>query len=105
MTSASQASLKARNVGEILSLGVAWDLYYRLKSLAEGFPGGTVVESPPADAGDTGSCPSPGRSPMPQGGWAREPWPLSLRVRSLCSDRNGRGHNSERPAYRKKGKN
>ena len=22
-----------------------------------GFPGGTVVESPPADAGDTGSCP------------------------------------------------
>ena len=50
-----------------------------------GFPGGTVVESSPADAGDTGSCPSPGRSHMPQSGWAREPWPLSLRIRSLCS--------------------
>ncbi|XP_049570456.1 transmembrane protein 209 isoform X2 [Orcinus orca] len=49
------------------------------------FPGGAVVESPPADAGDTGSCPSPGRSHMPRSGWAREPWPLSLRVRSLCS--------------------
>ena len=24
-----------------------------------GFPGGTVVESPPADAGDMGSCPGP----------------------------------------------
>ena len=50
-----------------------------------GFPGGAVVESPPADAGDTGSCPGPGRSHMPRSGWAREPWPLSLRVRSLCS--------------------
>ncbi|XP_054944789.1 interferon-inducible double-stranded RNA-dependent protein kinase activator A isoform X1 [Physeter macrocephalus] len=33
----------------------------------------------------TGSCPGPGRSHMPRSGWAREPWPLSLRVRSLCS--------------------
>ena len=44
-----------------------------------------MVESPPADAGDTGSCPGPGRSHMPQRGWAGDPWPLSLRVRSLCS--------------------
>ena len=43
-----------------------------------------MVESPPADAGDAGSCPGPGRSHMPRSGWAREPWPLSLRVRSLC---------------------
>ena len=48
-----------------------------------GFPGGAVVESPPADAGDTGSCPGPGRSHVPWSGWAREPWPLSLRVRVL----------------------
>ncbi|TEA40228.1 hypothetical protein DBR06_SOUSAS8210177 [Sousa chinensis] len=41
--------------------------------------------SPPADAGDTGSYPGPGRFHMPQSGWAREPWPLSLRVRTLCS--------------------
>ena len=44
-----------------------------------------MVESPPADAGDTGSCPGPGRSHMPWSGWAREQWPLSLRVPSLCS--------------------
>ena len=50
-----------------------------------GFPGGAVVESPPADSGDVGSCPGPGGSHMPRSGWAREPWPLSLRVRSLCS--------------------
>ena len=49
-----------------------------------GFPGGAVVESPPADAGDAGSCPGPGRSHMPRSGWAREPWPLSLRGQSLC---------------------
>ena len=30
-----------------------------------GFPGGTVVKNPPANAGDMGSFPSPGRSPMP----------------------------------------
>ena len=30
-----------------------------------GFPGGTVVENPPANAGDTGSISGPGRSHMP----------------------------------------
>ena len=30
------------------------------------FPGGTVVKNPPANAGDTGSSPGPGRSHMPQ---------------------------------------
>ena len=32
----------------------------------EGFPGGAVVKNPPANAGDTGSSPGPGRSHMPQ---------------------------------------
>ena len=50
-----------------------------------GFPGGAVVESLPASAGDTGSCPGLGRSHMPRSGWAREPQLLSLRVWSLCS--------------------
>ena len=31
-----------------------------------GFPGGTVVKNPPANAGDTGSIPGPGRSHMLQ---------------------------------------
>ena len=53
--------------------------------MERGFPGGAVVGSPPADAGDAGSCPGPGGSHMPRSGWAREPWPLGLRVRSLCS--------------------
>ena len=43
------------------------------------------LRGPPADAGDTGSCPGPGGSHMPRSGCAREPWLLSLRVRSLCS--------------------
>ena len=50
-----------------------------------GFPGGAVVENPPANAGDTGSSPGLGRSYMPRSNWAREPQLLSLRVWSLCS--------------------
>ena len=50
-----------------------------------GFPGGTVVGNPPANAGDTGSCPGLGRSYMPRSNWAHEPQLLSLRVWSLCS--------------------
>ena len=30
-----------------------------------GFPGGAVVKNPPANAGDTGLSPGPGRSHMP----------------------------------------
>ena len=30
-----------------------------------GFPGGSVVKNPPANAGGTGSIPGPGRSYMP----------------------------------------
>ena len=30
------------------------------------FPGGSVVKNLPAKAGDTGSCPGPGRSHMPR---------------------------------------
>ena len=50
-----------------------------------GFPGGAVVESLPANAGDTGSSPGLGRSHMLQSNWAREPQLLSLRSWSLCS--------------------
>ena len=44
-----------------------------------------MVETPPANAGDTGSSPGLGRSHMPQSNWACEPQLLSLRVWSLCS--------------------
>ena len=41
------------------------------------FPGGTVVKSLPANAGDTCSSPGPGRSHMPQSNWACVPQLLS----------------------------
>ena len=44
-----------------------------------------MVESPPANAGDTGSSPGLGGSHMPRSNWARESQLLSLRVWSLCS--------------------
>ena len=50
-----------------------------------GFPGGAVVENPPANAGDTGSSPGLGRSHMPRSNWAHELQLLSLCVWSLCS--------------------
>ena len=55
-----------------------------------GFPGGAVVQSLPANAGDTGSSPGLGGSHMPWSNWAREPQLLSLRVWSLCSATRGR---------------
>ena len=36
-----------------------------IKPMPLGFPRGTVVKNPPANAGDTGSSPGPGRSHMP----------------------------------------
>ena len=47
-----------------------------------GFPGGAVVESLPANAGDTGSSPGLGRSHMPRSNWARAPQLLRLRSRA-----------------------
>ena len=56
-----------------------------LRNVTSGFPGGAVVESLPANAGDTGSSPGLGGSHMPRSNWAREPQLLSLWVWSLCS--------------------
>ena len=63
-------------------LHTQWYGYYQK---TQGFPGGAVVEGPPANAGDTCSGPGLGGSRMPRSGWAREPRLLSLRVWSLCS--------------------
>ena len=40
-----------------------------------GFPGGSVVKSPPANAEDMGLIPDEGRSHMPQSNWACAPVP------------------------------
>ena len=39
---------------------------WNIKKNIQGFPGGTVVKNPPANAGDTGSSPGLGRSHMLQ---------------------------------------
>ena len=39
---------------------------FMIKTLQRGFAGGAVVENPPANAGDTGLIPGPGRSHMPR---------------------------------------
>ena len=49
----------------------------------QGFPGGAVVGSPPANVGDSSSSPGPGGSPMLRIGWACAPQLLSLRSRAL----------------------
>ena len=40
----------------------SWPLYFKIST--QDFPGGAVVKNPPANAGDTGSSPGPGRSHM-----------------------------------------
>ena len=50
--------------GEEVKNGVANE-YILFKMRIQDFPGGTVVKNPPANAGDTGSSPGPGRSHMP----------------------------------------
>ena len=42
------------------------NIIYIFKNLSEGFPGGAVVRNPPANAGDMGLSPGPGRSHMLQ---------------------------------------
>ena len=37
----------------------------QIKTTMRDFPGGAVVKNPPANSGDTGSSPDPGRSHMP----------------------------------------
>ena len=55
--------------------------------LKGGFPGGAVVESLPADAGDAGSIPGLGGPHMPRSNRAREPQLLSLRIWSRAPQR------------------
>ena len=63
---------------------IQWTTIQPLKKKG-GFPGGAVVESLPAGAGDTGSSAGLGGSHMPRSNGARAPQLLSLRVWSLCS--------------------
>ena len=53
---------------------------YCVKSHPRDLPGGAVVKNPPANAGNTGLSPGPGRSHMPRSNSARAPQLLSLRA-------------------------
>ena len=64
----------------------------------KGFPGGAVAKNPPANAGDTGSSPGPGRSHMPWSNKAHEPQlPKPVRLEPVL--RNKRSHHNEKPAH------
>ena len=51
---------------DILGVMLFWSNTVCDKRSEAGFPGGAVVENPPANAGDTGLSPGPGRSLMPR---------------------------------------
>ena len=53
-----------------------WENYWKVtmcRELFQAFPGGAVVKNLPANAGDMGSSPGPGRSHMPRSNWACAP--------------------------------
>ena len=77
--------LKEKLRGALKYPSVKWAKLFSFKKSEWGFPGGAVVESLPANAGDMGSGPGLGRPHMPRSDWARKPQLLSLRVWSLCS--------------------
>ena len=78
----SPLSSKHTNVTSQTTPTKAPQLPPNIKIQLGGFPGGAVVRNPPANAGDMGSSPGPGRSHMPRSGWARAPQLLSLRSRA-----------------------
>ena len=80
------------------------------KTLVLGFPGGAVVKNLPANAGDVGSSPGPGRSHMLRSNEAHAPQLLSLHSRAhepqlwkpACLEpmlRNKKSHRNEKPAH------
>ena len=63
-----------------------------------GFPGGAVVKNPPANAGDTGLSPGPGRSHVLRSNKVRAPQLLSPRatITEACAPR-ARALQQEKP--------
>ena len=50
---------------QVFQLSLKQVRFDTFKKNDQGFPGGAVVKNLPANAGDTGSIPGPGRSYMP----------------------------------------
>ena len=53
-----------RDLTAAITLENCLSVWYKVKLM--GFPGGAVVENPPANAGDMGLIPGPRRSHMPR---------------------------------------
>ena len=62
----SQITLNNNNKSSIYDVEAFISIRFCHQNKMTGFPGGTVVESLPANAGDTGSSPGLGRSHMPR---------------------------------------
>ena len=87
-----------RNQGKSLRVTMSKE---KNKEATLGFPGGAVVGSPPANAGDTGSSPGPGGSHMPRSDKARAPQLLKpTRLEPVLCSRGG--HHHEKPVHRGK---
>ena len=64
-----QTNLKALVMNDFVSMSVSSNQMCKnsnLKTYYRDLPGGAVVKNPPADAGDAGLSPGPGRSHMPR---------------------------------------
>ena len=59
----SHANSNQKRTGAVIL--ISDKINFKSKMLQEGFLGGAVVKNLPANAGDTGSIPGPGRSHMP----------------------------------------
>ena len=71
------------------------------KKMLGDFPGDAVFKNPPANAGDTGSGPGPGRSHVPQSNEAHAP----QLMKPACLEpmqRNKRSNSNEKPVHRNK---
>ena len=66
--------------------------------LKQDFPGGSAVKNLPANAGDTGLIPGPGRSHIHQGSQARALQPLTP-VWLETALHNTRNHSDEKPEH------
>ena len=73
-------------------------IFHNLISYLSDFPRGPVVKNPPANAGDMGSIPGPGRFHMMWSNYAHEP----LLLEPVCPEPafcNKRSHHNEKPAH------
>jgi len=62
----------------------------------EGFPGGPVIKSPPANTGNTSLIPGPGRSHMPQ---SKTQPHIYRSPRALEPSVHKRSHCNEKPTH------